>query len=112
MSGRKRQPNNGKKSIFNPQEVLKILHIKNATKIWLYMIQTNQTISKLEDIPFQKFSIGENAKQILLNEFALHTTKIIEKFESARGDTIKLLIELFDGHRVETVIMKHHKRTS
>ena len=37
------------------------------------------------------------------NEFQLFTTKIVQREESKRGDTVKLLIELQDGHRVETV---------
>ena len=108
---KKRQANNGKKSIFDPLALPQIVHIKNATKIWLYLIQ-NRNIFKIEDIPFHKFSIGETAKQTILKDFILHSTKVIETFESSRGDTVKLLIELFDGHRIETVIMKHHKRTS
>lgn len=108
---KRRQPNKGKKSIFNPNHLLEVINEKNATKIWHYLI-TNPDIKTIENIPFQKFSIGETATQRIVNEFILFSTKIIQKFESSRGDTIKLLIELFDGHRIETVIMKHHKRTT
>lgn len=31
----------------------------------------------------------------------------VDKFESARGDTTKLLVQLQDGHKVETVVMIH-----
>lgn len=112
MANKKRQPNiNGKKSIWNPKHLFEVLNPKNANRIWWHLIHYPDVLT-LDQIPWHKWSIGENAKQRILNEFVMHGTKIVEVFESSRGDTIKLLIELFDGHRIETVIMKHHKRTT
>lgn len=38
--------------------------------------------------------------------FSVFTTKVVERIESKDG-TSKLLIELADGHRVESVIIRH-----
>ena len=35
------------------------------------------------------------------------TSKVVERAESRRGDTTKLLVELQDGHRIESVVIKH-----
>lgn len=61
----------------------------------------------LDDIPYHAWNIPKKQAQRIVQEFSLFTTRISERSESARGDTTKLLVELQDGHQVETVIMRH-----
>jgi len=50
--------------------------------------------------------------KLLDEKFAVFTTKVVEDKTSSDGTTTKLLIELQDGQRVESVIIKHHKRVT
>jgi len=50
--------------------------------------------------------------EALPEALCLGTTKVVEAPTSADGATTKLLVELHDGHRIETVIMRHAKRTT
>jgi tRNA A37 methylthiotransferase MiaB len=59
------------------------------------------------DIPFAEWCFPRAQYQSITESLSLFTTKVIERSESSRGDTTKLLVELQDGHRVETVIMRH-----
>jgi len=45
--------------------------------------------------------------QLLQDEFILMDTKIVESIESSDKSTVKMLIQLFDGHNVEAVIMRY-----
>ncbi len=94
-------------------EVLpKIMH---RNKLWKHMIDSlahdsnkkKNKSSSLSDVPFKEWCIARKATEVILSEFELFTTKIVERQDSKRGDTTKLLIELQDGHRVETVVMRH-----
>ena len=109
MSRRRAEPTI--KSIWSPQDIYQILSKRHATKLWLWLIE-NPKINNINDIPFSKFSFSDDAINKIKSGYTMNTSKIVDIFESAREDTIKLLIELFDGHRVETVIMRHHKRTT
>jgi adenine C2-methylase RlmN of 23S rRNA A2503 and tRNA A37 len=91
--------------------LLKILNPRHASVVWNYLIQ-NPEITQISEIPLNKWSIRDEVKHLIEEKYVYTTSKIVEVFESSRGDTIKLLIELFDGNRIETVIMKHHKRTT
>jgi hypothetical protein len=66
-----------------------------------------KSILSLQDLPYQAWNIPKKQAQRIVQEFSLFTTKISERSESARGDTTKLLVQLQDGHQVETVIMRH-----
>jgi len=115
MSQRRQQRNEPKiKSIWSPSEVLQIMSKKHANKIWLYLIQHPEVTSldQLDQL-YSKWSISPTVQATIKKEFNMGSTKIASRFDSARnGDTLKLVIELFDGHKVETVIMKHFKRTT
>ena len=50
--------------------------------------------------------------QRLKEGFVLYTTKVVQEDCSIRGDTVKLLVELQDGHKVETVVMKYKSRAT
>ena len=86
---------------------------RHANKIWLYLIQ-HPEITSLDQLDqlYSKWSISHIAQATIQKEFNMGSTKIASRFDSARGDTVKLVIELFDGHKIETVIMKHFKRTT
>jgi sorting nexin-8 len=110
--GPRRQPKEFKlKSIFEPTLVVPILGEKHATQVWLWLLRNPQATS-VADIPFNKWSISYKASGKLKEEFVLFSTKVAEKFDSVRGDTTKLLVELQDGHQIETVVMKHHNRNT
>lgn len=103
-----------KKSVWCPEYMLGMLSEKHATKIWTYLIM-HPEIKSIEQIPPDKWvlwSFKENVRATLLSDFVMNTSVVVDILESSRGDTTKLLIELFDGHRIETVIMKHSKRTT
>lgn len=95
------------KSIWDETLINNILHNKkHRNRIWSWLIKhPNQSI---EEIPFQSWCVKRNESDIIKNDFVRYTSKIIQQNESKRGDSIKLLIELQDGHRIETVIMKHY----
>lgn len=59
------------------------------------------------DIPFASWCVVRQAAKTLVEDFVKFTSQIVERNESLRGDTVKLLLELQDGHRIETVIMRH-----
>ena len=63
----------------------------------------------VEDIPWERlFSMGIGVKgAAVARELSMCTTKVVERLDSSRGDSTKLLIELQDGHRIETVVMRH-----
>lgn len=73
--------------------------------LWNYLIRHPST--RLADIPYELLKLPKKGSNVIKEEFNLFTTKIVEQNESYRGDTTKLLIELQDGHRIETVIMRH-----
>ena len=82
----------------------------HATSIWGWLLRNPQC--DVKDIPFASLNIPKKVYHEVINKFVKLTTKIVLAQDSARGDTTKLLIELQDGHRIETVIMKHRQRTT
>ena len=67
---------------------------------------------ELCDIPMSAWSIPKAVEAELKRDFVYFNTKIIQSNVSIRGDTTKILIELQDGHRVETVVMQHQKHAT
>lgn len=49
------------------------------------------------------------AKTLLREKFAITTSTLISATPNRNGSTTKLLIELQDGHRVESVIIRYDK---
>lgn len=111
MSRRRNEPK--VKSIWSPVDLLQIMSKKHASKIWFYLLQHPEIndLNNLDEL-YSKWSISPTIQAIIQEDFNMGSTKVASRFDSARGDTIKLVIELFDGHKVETVIMKHFKRTT
>ena len=78
---------------------------KNFRRLWKNLLSNPS--GGLDAISWGKLNLPKDTIQKLYSDFNIFTTKIVEKEESKRGDTTKLLIELQDGHRVETVVMRH-----
>lgn len=107
---RRTQENLPLKSIWETELVSNLLREKNASpkhayKIWNYLIQHSDT--SVVDLPFDKWMCAKRASDVLKKDFTLFTTKVIQKEVSERKDTTKLIVELQDGHRVETVVIQH-----
>jgi len=47
-------------------------------------------------------------RALLEERCALHTPKVVARQQSRKDGTVKLLFELHDGNRIETVLMKYH----
>ncbi|KAI8810124.1 hypothetical protein BJ742DRAFT_802237 [Cladochytrium replicatum] len=74
---------------------------KNATKVWRYLIQKNcRNLAEIPDLP-------KAALQLLQSDFAILTSKVVRRTDAADNSTTKLLIELQDGRRIESVIMRY-----
>ena len=97
-------------SLFDQDELLKVISSKHAIKIYNWMALHPDTT--MENIPFAQWCVPRAATKTIMDDFVISTSTVVESFESNRGDTTKLLVELHDGHRVETVIMRHKKRST
>jgi adenine C2-methylase RlmN of 23S rRNA A2503 and tRNA A37 len=94
------------KSIWDEALIREIMdNEKHRTRMWLWLI--NNPDKDICDIPFEKWKVKKDAYTVIRRDFVKFTTKIVDKSVSARGDSTKLLVELQDGHRVETVVMIH-----
>ena len=75
-------------------------------------IESTTTLFRLQDVPMEDttFSIKRSDIRVLKDEgsdFTSFTSKVVETIGNSRQDTTKLLIELQDGHQVESVIIRH-----
>lgn len=89
---------------------------RHRNKLWNHLIYSNSTdpvrrlkpkSSSLADVPYDDWQFGRKSVDEIVKDFSLFTTTVVQRFDSARGDTTKLLVRLQDGHEVETVIMRH-----
>jgi adenine C2-methylase RlmN of 23S rRNA A2503 and tRNA A37 len=80
--------------------------LKHAIKMWKWMY-SNLDCDDVLNVPMDLWHTPKKSAEELKSRFHYFTTKIVEENVSSRGDTIKLVIELQDGHKIETVIMKH-----
>ena len=74
---------------------------KHAQTLWRHVIQNG--VQDLTSIP----QLSKKALALLEKDFVLTTSKVISRTDNADKSTTKLLIELQDGHRIETVIMRY-----
>jgi adenine C2-methylase RlmN of 23S rRNA A2503 and tRNA A37 len=107
MSKRDKEAN-ARKSIWNTNLLstipgIKDMHIVNIQR---YLIIRPNTESLL-DIPYDRWSVPLKVQAVIKEEYSLTSTKIHKVFPSVKNKTTKLLIELFDGHFIEAVIMEH-----
>ncbi|GMH42476.1 hypothetical protein BSKO_10395 [Bryopsis sp. KO-2023] len=73
----------------------------HAWKLWSYILRN--VGSTWHDVP--DFPVA--AKQLLDSDFSMSTSHVVKSRTSKDGETTKLLIELQDGMRVETVVMHY-----
>jgi adenine C2-methylase RlmN of 23S rRNA A2503 and tRNA A37 len=78
---------------------------KHLIKIWNWLI-SHPNDSK-DDLPYEAWSVPRNLSDYIKNDILQFTTRIAEKSDSSRKDTTKLLVELQDGHFIETVVIQH-----
>jgi 23S rRNA (adenine(2503)-C(2))-methyltransferase len=83
---------------------------KNMYKMWNWMI--SHPTGDLNDIPLLSWCVPKAVAEEIVKNFVFFTTKIVEKSISSRADTTKLLLELQDGHRIETVVIEHRGHTT
>ena len=88
---------------------LKPLHYVKMYNWLIHSTESKGLETPLEDIPWDRFfSMGLGVKgAAIARDLSMCTTKVVERLDSSRGDSTKLLIELQDGHRIETVVMRH-----
>lgn len=115
MAPRRKKIEQKLKSIWDEQLVTEIFDKysaskKNMYKMWNWMIF--HPTGNLQDIPLASWCVPKLVIEELLNNFVFWTTTIVESSKSIRGDTTKLLIELQDGHRIETVVIEHRGHTT
>lgn len=84
---------------------------KHTHKLWRYIMpRTNDPNFTLDDVPISDslLSIPFSVERYIRKSgFRLFTTKIVDRIESVKDNTTKLLVELQDGHRIESVIIRH-----
>ena len=92
--------------LFDPDSLLKEFKIHDikpihAQRIWRMLLQSSA--SSIDDIP----EIPKEARALIKSKFTLSTSKVISRTDARDGSTTKLLIELQDGQRIESVIMRY-----
>ncbi|KAJ3344520.1 sorting nexin [Kappamyces sp. JEL0680] len=77
------------------------INLKHVQVIWRHFIQKGTTdFSTIDNIP-------KKAIEILNRDFVPLTSRVVTRTDAKDKSTSKLLIELQDGQRVETVIMRY-----
>ena len=102
-------------SIWEVDAVAEVVKPVHRHRIWNHLInqsdqqnRDNQGKAFSNFMPYAKWSVPLEAVSEVQKRFVHFTTKVVDRQDSAKGDTTKLLIQLQDGHLIETVIMQHH----
>ena len=118
------------RSVFDPIAISHACQMSKIqrNKVWSFIIKSTKidvdkdipssssssstNMVSLQDVPMydRTFSIKRSDIRVLQDEgssFVSFTSKIVETIGNSRQDTTKLLIELQDGHQVESVIIRH-----
>ena len=94
------------KSIWDETLVTEVMDNKvHRNKMWQWLVLHPD--KDICDVPFASWRVKKASADAILKNFVKYTATVVERNESIRGDTTKLLLELQDGHRIETVIMRH-----
>jgi len=98
------------KSIWDEVVVEEVLtKPQHRAKLWHWLIwdesrpkqRSNNAVGE-QGIPFESWCVSkESIARLTGSEFVMFTSKVVERKDSARGDTTKLLIELQDGHQTQ-----------
>ena len=93
-------------STFLEENNVNVKHIKN---IWQYLLSTPfANLSNLNQI--KKYLIPKYIFKQIEDHFTLFTTKVVQA-KTSSDNTTKLLVELYDGLQVETVIIRQGAST-
>lgn len=105
------------KSVWDESLLSDVLSIpRHRNKLWNHLIYSFSTdtpkkltpkSTSLDNCPYADWQFGRKSIEEIKTNFHLFTTTVVQRYDSARGDTTKLLVRLQDGHEVETVIMRH-----
>lgn len=99
------------RSIWDEVAVLSIPGMRtiHAQKIWKYLIFhcKDDSLLDLSKLPYELWSVPKSVRIALSEQFQIFTTSVEEASDSDRKDTTKLLLKLSDGHRIETVVIRH-----
>ena len=116
MSGPKRKLKN--ESVFDVDSVLGVVKPMHAYKLWHRMVRKSKMqfddeglsveAKEVKEYIDEGWSVPKAGIAELNSRFTSMTSKVIETKVSSKGNTTKLLIEVQDGHLIETVIMQHH----
>jgi adenine C2-methylase RlmN of 23S rRNA A2503 and tRNA A37 len=101
--------------IFDEQAVLELfesLDVKplHARNLWRYLLRTPGVDIKTADLASLK--LPAHAIQPLRDNFVMSTSRVVSAQHSRDGSVTKLLIELQDGLRVETVVIRNGATTA
>lgn len=119
MAPRRKNADLKLKSVWDEHLIAPLLeNAKHRNKLWNYLVAhckpdhcdnsaDKKHVGNFQDIPFREWMLPTEASRIISEEFSLFTTTVVEKKESHRGDTTKLIVRLQDGHEVETVVIRH-----
>eukprot|EP00602_Paraphysomonas_sp_CaronLab_P000185 CAMPEP_0185028916 /NCGR_PEP_ID=MMETSP1103-20130426/14996_1 /TAXON_ID=36769 /ORGANISM="Paraphysomonas bandaiensis, Strain Caron Lab Isolate" /LENGTH=459 /DNA_ID=CAMNT_0027563495 /DNA_START=44 /DNA_END=1420 /DNA_ORIENTATION=- len=115
MAPRRKNADLVHKSIWDEVSVSNVFSKHNSSskhkyKLWKWMIAHPDVA--LQDVPMREWCVPKAVEKELKEGFSHFTSKVVEKSVSSRGDTTKLLIELQDGHRIETVVIQHLGHTT
>ncbi|KAI8615846.1 hypothetical protein BC830DRAFT_1168290 [Chytriomyces sp. MP71] len=103
-SGRKRSL--WPKSIFDETELRAFfathsVNTHHVNSIYRHIVQN--ACRTFDDIP----EIPARVLPLLKAEFVFSTSKVVERLDASDGSTTKLVVELQDGQKVETVVMRY-----
>ncbi|KAJ3398488.1 sorting nexin [Chytriomyces hyalinus] len=106
MSGVTRKRQLSPKSIFDEHELRAFFttHSVNnhhINSIYRHIVQNGAR--SFDEIP----ELPARILPLLKKEFVLSTSKVAERLDASDGSTTKLVVELQDGQKVETVIMRY-----
>lgn len=95
--------------LFDEPSVLQVLAdagVKpvHATRMWKHLIRNEG--AQIDDVP----ELPRAAVDALNARCVMFTSTLVDVLESSDGQTTKLLIELQDGNRVESVIMRYREK--
>jgi adenine C2-methylase RlmN of 23S rRNA A2503 and tRNA A37 len=79
------------------------INIRHIKTIYRLIIQNNLT----DFNSLSKYGIPKKAIELINSEYTLTTSKVISRSDAKDGSTTKLLIELQDGQRIESCIMRY-----
>jgi sorting nexin-8 len=76
---------------------------KHARTVWRHIVQDRYELADFDRVP----SFPKLAADILKRDFVVTTSRVVGRTDASDGSTTKLMLELQDGRRIESVIMRY-----